>query len=87
MGTAGYITSSVGANTASQPAGLQMILRQLKERQELAVSLQRARIRGEVLMRSELLGVHEHAGHDEVVVLARLRSQPFAALTFLIRLI
>ena len=64
-----------------------MILRQLKERQELAVSLQSARIRSEVLMRSELLGVDEHAGHDEVVVLARLRSQSFAALTFLIRLI
>ena len=64
-----------------------MILRQLEERQELAVGLQRARIRGEVLMRSELLGVDEHASHDEVVVLARLRSQPLATLTFLIRLI
>lgn len=49
-----------------------MIKTRHEQRQERAIGLQSARIRGKVLMRSELLGVDEHAGHDEIVVLARL---------------
>ena len=43
-------------------------------RKKLAVRFQSTRIRGKVLMRSKLLGVHENASHDEVVVLASLFS-------------